>query len=175
MNNTNETREGFNYLIAAAKDTGCAIVIMTHLNKTKGTNPLYHTNGSIDLAGAARSILAITRTPNKEALTERYMVQVKSNFAPIGSAMVFEIVEKEVDFISEADIVYMARMLLADPFLPRKVIANKNEDIVRYFTCMAERAATRCCMVNPLIGRKIEGCEASIHLAHEGKKLQLWK
>ena len=45
----------------------------------------------------------------------------------------------------KADIVYMARALLADPFLPRKVMANEDEDIVRClrcFTCMAERAAT---------------------------------
>ena len=33
------------------------------MNKMKDTNPLYRTNGSIDIAGAARSILAITRTP----------------------------------------------------------------------------------------------------------------
>ncbi len=92
------------------------------------------------------------------------MMQMKSNFAPIGWAMLFEIAEKEVDFISEADIVYMARALLADPFLPRKVMANEDEDILRSlrcFTCMAQRAATatRCCMANSLIGRKIEGCE----------------
>lgn len=90
MNNVNETRTEFNYLIAGAKDTGCAIVINTHINKMKGTNFLFCTNGSIDIAGTARSILAITLTPNKEALTERYMVQVKSNFAPIGWAMLFE-------------------------------------------------------------------------------------
>lgn len=64
----------------------------------------------------------------------------------------------------KADVVYMARALLADPFLPRKVMENKDEDIVRClrcFTCMAERAATstRRCTVNPLIGREIEGCE----------------
>ncbi len=64
----------------------------------------------------------------------------------------------------KADVVYMARALLADPFLPRKVMANKDDDIVkclRCFTCMAERAqtATRRCTVNPLIGREIEGCE----------------
>ena len=46
------------------------------------TDDFYH---SIDIAGAARSILAITRTPNKEAPAERYMVQVKSNLAPTGS------------------------------------------------------------------------------------------
>lgn len=64
----------------------------------------------------------------------------------------------------KADVVYMARALLADPFLPRKVMANKDEDIVRClrcFTCMAERAATatRRCTVNPVIGREMEGWE----------------
>ena len=103
MNNANETRAEFNHLIAVAKDTGCAIVIIAHMNKMRDTNPIYRTNGSIDIAGAARSILAITRTPNKEAPTERYLVQVKSNLAPTGSAILFEVSEKGVDFISEME------------------------------------------------------------------------
>lgn len=62
----------------------------------------------------------------------------------------------------KADVVYMARALLADPFLPNKIMANKDENIVRClrcFTCMAERAvtSTRRCTVNPLIGRECEG------------------
>ena len=59
MNNANETRAEFNHLIAVAKNTGCAIVIIAHMNKMRDINPLYRTNGSIDIAGAARSILAI--------------------------------------------------------------------------------------------------------------------
>ncbi|MCI8592870.1 MAG: FAD-dependent oxidoreductase [Lachnospiraceae bacterium] len=64
----------------------------------------------------------------------------------------------------KADVVYMARALLADPYLPRKVAENREEEIVRClrcFTCMAERAATstRRCTVNPLIGRELEGDE----------------
>ena len=56
----------------------------------------------------------------------------------------------------------LGRALLADPFLPEKVMANRDEEIVRClrcFTCMAERAATatRRCTVNPLIGRELEG------------------
>ena len=86
MNNANETRAEFNHLIAVAKDTGCAIVIIAHMNKAKDTSPLYRTNGSIDIAGAARSILAVTRTSNKQNPAERYLVQVKSNLAPMGSA-----------------------------------------------------------------------------------------
>ena len=69
---------------------------------------------------------------------------------------------EEIIASGKADVVYMARALLADPFLPNKVMANKDEDIVRClrcFTCMAERAATatRRCTVNPLIGREMEG------------------
>lgn len=71
---------------------------------------------------------------------------------------------EEIIASGKADIVYMARALLADPFLPRKVMENREEEIVkclRCFTCMAERAATstRRCTVNPLIGREMEGDE----------------
>ena len=69
---------------------------------------------------------------------------------------------EEIIVSGKADVVYMARALLADPFLPNKIMANRDEDIVRClrcFTCMAERAATstRRCTVNPLIGREMEG------------------
>ena len=50
---------------------------------------------------------------------------------------------EEIIASGKADIVYMARALLADPFLPRKVVENRPEEIVkclRCFTCMAERA-----------------------------------
>ncbi len=81
---------------------------------------------------------------------------------------------EEIIASGKADVVEMARALLADPFLPRKVRENKDEDIVhclRCFTCMAERAvtATRRCTVNPVIGRELEGVE--IYPASEKKKV----
>ena len=64
----------------------------------------------------------------------------------------------------KADVVEMARALLADPFLPNKVMAGQEDEIVRClrcFTCMAERptTGTRRCTVNPLIGRECEGTD----------------
>ena len=64
----------------------------------------------------------------------------------------------------KADVIYMARELLADPFLPQKVEAGTEDTIVRClrcFTCMAERPTTftRRCAVNPLIGRELEGMD----------------
>jgi len=60
---------------------------------------------------------------------------------------------EEIIASGKADIIYMARALLADPYLPRKVFENRDDEIVhclRCFTCMAERAvtATRRCTVN---------------------------
>lgn len=71
---------------------------------------------------------------------------------------------EEIIASGKADVVEMARALLADPELPRKVMSNRDEDIVkclRCFTCMAERAmtSTRRCTVNPLIGREMDGME----------------
>lgn len=62
----------------------------------------------------------------------------------------------------KADVVEMARALLADPELPHKVAEGREDEIIRClrcFTCMAERASTftRRCTVNPLIGREDEG------------------
>lgn len=66
----------------------------------------------------------------------------------------------------KADVVYMARQLLADPFLPEKVMASEDDQIVRClrcYTCMAERPVTftRRCAVNPIVGREIEGMEVA--------------
>lgn len=71
---------------------------------------------------------------------------------------------EEIIASGKADVVYMARALLADPYLPKKIAENREEEIVhclRCFTCMAERAATstRRCTVNPLIGREMDGTE----------------
>ena len=81
---------------------------------------------------------------------------------------------EEIIASGKADVVYIGRALLADPFLPSKVMANQDGDIVRClrrFTCMAERAATstRRCTVNPLIGRECEG--DVIYPAPEKKKV----
>ena len=81
---------------------------------------------------------------------------------------------EEIIASGKADVVYMARALLADPQLPNKVMANREGEIVRClrcFTCMAERAATatRRCTVNPLIGREPEG--DTVYPAPEKKKV----
>ncbi len=71
---------------------------------------------------------------------------------------------EEIIVSGKADVVEMACALMADPELPNKVMAGRDDEIVhclRCFTCMAERptTGTRRCTVNPLLGRECEGTE----------------
>lgn len=138
---------------------------------------------SIDLlhvsAGTYQKGFAITHPSMfKEHGCNVYLAQeikkhVRVPIATIGAlndpAMMEEIIRTH-----KADVVEMARALLADHELPRKVMENRQEEIVhclRCFTCMAERAATatRRCAVNPLIGRELDGVE--IHASSKKKKV----
>lgn len=119
MNDANKTRTELNHLIKIGQETDCAIVVVAHMNKNRDTSPLYRTNGSIDIAAAARSILAVARTQNKENLSERYMVQVKSNLAPTGNAIVFEVTDKGVNFHDEIELTADEAFFLFAPKLGR--------------------------------------------------------
>jgi hypothetical protein len=145
MNNANETRAEFNHLIAVAKETGCAIVLIAHMNKARDTSPLYRTNGSIDIAAAARSILAVTRTADKSNPAERYMVQVKSNLAPMGRAIVFEITDAGVRFRNEIALTAEEAFAAAAPQIGRP---NDREtaaaDFIRGLLINGRRLATDC-------------------------------
>ena len=104
MNAANETRIAFNHIITVARETNCAILIIAHMNKARDTKPLYRTSGSIDIAGSARSILAIGHPPNSDNPNERVLVPVKSNLAPPGSAISFEVGGDGVAFLREMDL-----------------------------------------------------------------------
>lgn len=101
INAANEVRPRFNCLIRIAKETGCAIVIINHLNKMFGTKAIYRTPGSIDIVGAVRSALLIGRNGDNE--DERILVQQKANLAPTGMAIVFSVGEDGIRFIEQTE------------------------------------------------------------------------
>lgn len=49
-----------------AERTGCAVLLLRHLNKAQGGSPLYRGGGSIGIVGAARSGLLAARDPDDE-------------------------------------------------------------------------------------------------------------
>src|SRR5262249_8218950 len=53
-------------LAALAAETGVAVLVIRHLNKTEGKNALYRGGGSIGIIGAARSGLLVAQDPEDE-------------------------------------------------------------------------------------------------------------
>ena len=101
INLANEVRSRMNYLIDVAKETGCAIVIVGHMNKMSGAKAMYRSLGSIDVVGSARSCLLIgTSAENPD---NRIMAVQKSNLAPKGKAIEFSINDSKVNFIRQLD------------------------------------------------------------------------
>lgn len=103
MNQANEVRSAFRSLYSMAQRTGCAVLIVAHMNKMNGTSALYRTSGSIDVAGAVRSILTVTRY--RKSPTQRVLVPVKSNLAPAGNGLLLEVTDhvEWLDQLEEAD------------------------------------------------------------------------
>ena len=91
MHRANEVRPIFKQLAGIAERTGCAIVIIGHMNKMSGTKGLYRGLGSIDIAAAARSVLLVGRCRDSPSI--RVMAHLKSSLALEGKSIGFELDE----------------------------------------------------------------------------------
>ena len=72
-----------------AEQTGCAIVLIGHLNKSSGTQSTYRGLGSIDIMAAVRSLLFIGKV--KKDPTTRVLIHEKSSLAPPGASLAFSL------------------------------------------------------------------------------------
>ena len=68
MNRANEIRTVLKNVAAVAERTGCAIVLVGHLNKASGMSSAYRGLGSIDFRAAARSVLLVGRLRLSKAI-----------------------------------------------------------------------------------------------------------
>ena len=103
MNSANEVRPIFRSLGDIAQATGCAIVLIGHLNKAAGTQSTYRGLGSIDITAAVRSLLFIGKL--KDNPTTRVLIHEKSSLAPPGQSLAFSLGdEKGFEWIGAYDI-----------------------------------------------------------------------
>ena len=86
MNKANEVRPIFRRLAEVAERTGCAVILIGHLNKAAGGQSAYRGLGSIDFRAAARSVLLIGRV--KREPNVRVIVHDKSSLAPEGKPVI---------------------------------------------------------------------------------------
>ena len=93
MNRANEIRTVLKNVASVAERTGCAIVLVGHLNKASGCSSAYRGLGSIDFRAAARSVLLVGRM--KREPNVRVLVHDKSSLAPEGKSMAFSLGTEE--------------------------------------------------------------------------------
>ena len=89
MNRANEVRPIFMRLGQVAQRTGCAILLIGHLNKAAGMQSLQRGLGSIDIAAAVRSVMFIGKL--KHDPTMRILTHEKSSLAPPGLSLAFSL------------------------------------------------------------------------------------
>ena len=93
INRANEIRTVLKSVSSVAERTGCAIVLIGHLNKASGSSSAYRGLGSIDFRAAARSVLLIGRL--KKDPNVRVIVHDKSSLAPEGKSLAFGLGDEE--------------------------------------------------------------------------------
>jgi len=87
MNTAGSVRPILKPLGAVAERTGCAVILIGHLNKNGRGKAAYRGLGSIDIFAAARSVLTVGKTDLGDNI--RAVVHNKSNLAPAGKSLAY--------------------------------------------------------------------------------------
>lgn len=102
INQSNETRAVLKKISRIAERTGCAIVVIGHLNKNGGSQSTYRGLGSIDIYAAARSVLLVGKVSKEKDL--RVVLQLKDSLAPAETPVAFRIVDGKLVWAGEYEI-----------------------------------------------------------------------
>lgn len=89
LNQSENVRKTLSKLDRIAGKTGCAILLIGHLNKRQKAKSLYRNFGSIDFIAVCRSVLLVKRLNSHSSV--RYLSQIKNSLEEQGPDYAFEI------------------------------------------------------------------------------------
>lgn len=136
MNSANEARDMTKHLGQVAERTGCAIVLIGHMNKNAGGKVAYRGMGSIDFFAVARSVLLVGRVKGQE--NRRAMIQIKNNLAERGHAKSFVLTDGVFTWKGDYDI---TEDELAGGFAPKTSKQEEAKDLLVSLSCTTKEAA----------------------------------
>jgi putative DNA primase/helicase len=96
----------------------CASILIRHLTKGSGGNPVYRGGGSIGIIGAARSGLMVAKDPDDDTGARRVLVPTKANLSAPARALAYHMEQAEngsVRIVWEGETEHTALGLLAEP------------------------------------------------------------
>lgn len=136
MNRANEARDMTKHLGQVAERTGCAIVLIGHMNKNASGKVAYRGMGSIDFFAVARSVLLVGRVKGQE--NRRAMIQIKNNLAERGHAKSFVLTDGVFTWKGDYDI---TEDELAGGFAPKTSKQEEAKDLLVSLSCTTKEAA----------------------------------
>lgn len=136
MNRANEARDMTKHLGQVAERTGCAIVLIGHMNKNAGGKVAYRGMGSIDFFAVARSVLLVGRVKGQEK--RRAMIQIKNDLAERGHAKSFVLTDGVFTWKGDYDI---TEDELAGGFAPKTSKQEEAKDLLVSLSCTTKEAA----------------------------------
>lgn len=115
--NDAQVRAALSPLCPLAERTGCAILLVRHLNKAPGGSPLYRGGGSIAIIGIARSGMVVGPDPNDTEGVGRILAMSKSNLAAPAASLAYRVEETGAGVVVqwEGEVSMTAAELLAAP------------------------------------------------------------
>ena len=104
-----DVRRALASLKSLAERTGVAVVLVRHLNKGGGGNPIYRGGGSIGIIGAARAGLIVASDPNDPEERRRVLAGSKNNLAEMAGSVAFRVTTAQngaarVEWLGETDL-----------------------------------------------------------------------
>ena len=96
MHRANEIRPIFSYIRQLAEKYNFALIILEHMNKNAGGKAIYRGLGSMDITGAARSILMFGSDPKND--DNKGFIHAKSNLDRKGEIMGFTITNNGLEW-----------------------------------------------------------------------------
>ncbi|HTX94343.1 MAG TPA: AAA family ATPase [Mycobacterium sp.] len=86
-----DIRSTLSRLAAMADRTNCAVLMIRHLTKASGRDPIYRGGGSIGIVGAARAGLLVASDPDDN--DRRVLASVKSNLGPVPESLAYRLID----------------------------------------------------------------------------------
>ena len=128
INRANETRSVMARLAKIAETHQLAILAVRHLTKGGAAKPIYRGLGSIDFTASCRSVILAGCAP--ENPQNRGLVHIKSNLAPLGASIGYELRDGGFYWTGESDLTAY-RILAAEDSSDSKSAKDEAADFLR--------------------------------------------
>lgn len=128
LHRSNETRAVMSQLAHIGEKYEVAILCIRHLTKGGAAKSIYRGLGSIDFTASCRSVLLAGCDPENKQ--NRGLVQIKSNLAPMGDAIGYELRDAGFYWTGESDLT-AARILAAEVTGEGKSARDEAADFLR--------------------------------------------